>query len=291
MARNGSGTYSLPAGNPVVSGTTISSTVQNNTMSDIATALTQSIASTGVTTPTANLPMGNFRHTGVGNATALSQYASATDVQNGSIVVLSSVAGTNTITATAPLSMAAYAAGQTFRFTAANTITGATTINLNGLGAKAITKLGTLALVPNDIVAGQVVQITYDGTQFQMAQTPGANFFIGNTTRDLSLATGTQAITGVGFKPRAVLILAGKQNTNTLSLGWATSSASGYVFNNIPGGGLWWVDSGAVGIQITGVADQQAIALQSMDSDGFTLSWTKTGAPSGATVITYLAIR
>ena len=39
MSRNGSGTYSLPSGNPVVTGTTISSTWANNTLTDIATAL------------------------------------------------------------------------------------------------------------------------------------------------------------------------------------------------------------------------------------------------------------
>lgn len=41
--RNSSGTHSLPAGNPVVSGTTISSTVHNATMSDISTELTNSL--------------------------------------------------------------------------------------------------------------------------------------------------------------------------------------------------------------------------------------------------------
>lgn len=49
MARNGSGTYSLVAGNPVVSGTTISSTTHNNTMTDIATALTDSVDKDGQT--------------------------------------------------------------------------------------------------------------------------------------------------------------------------------------------------------------------------------------------------
>lgn len=43
-SRNSSGTFSLPTGNPVVSGTTISSTVHNNTMSDIATELTDSLS-------------------------------------------------------------------------------------------------------------------------------------------------------------------------------------------------------------------------------------------------------
>ena len=55
MARNGSGTYSLPGGNPVVTGTTISSTVHNTTMSDIATAITASLAKDGQTVLTGPL--------------------------------------------------------------------------------------------------------------------------------------------------------------------------------------------------------------------------------------------
>lgn len=47
MPRNASGTYSLPAGNPVVTGTTISSVWANTTLSDIGTALTGSLARNG----------------------------------------------------------------------------------------------------------------------------------------------------------------------------------------------------------------------------------------------------
>ncbi len=57
MSRNGSGTYSLPAGNPVVTGTTISSTWANNTLTDIASALTDSVAADGQTPMTGNLDM------------------------------------------------------------------------------------------------------------------------------------------------------------------------------------------------------------------------------------------
>jgi len=49
MSRNGSGTYTLPSGNPVVTGTTISSAWANNTLTDIATALSGSIAADGQT--------------------------------------------------------------------------------------------------------------------------------------------------------------------------------------------------------------------------------------------------
>jgi len=65
MSRNGSGTYNLPAGNPVVTGTTITSTWANNTLNDIATALTGSVAADGQTTMSGNLNMGNNEITNV----------------------------------------------------------------------------------------------------------------------------------------------------------------------------------------------------------------------------------
>ena len=57
MSRNGSGTYTLPAGNPVVTNTTISSTWANTTLTDIASALTGSVAADGQTPMTGSLNM------------------------------------------------------------------------------------------------------------------------------------------------------------------------------------------------------------------------------------------
>lgn len=45
--RNGSGSYSLPAGNPVVSGTTVESTWANNTLADVAVEITSSLDRSG----------------------------------------------------------------------------------------------------------------------------------------------------------------------------------------------------------------------------------------------------
>lgn len=168
MPRNGSGTYSLPSGNPVVTGTTISSTTHNSTMSDLATAMTASIAKDGQTVPSANLPMGGYKHTNVASATARTEYCTAGQAQDNTFDWLSSVSGADTITATAPISMAAYAAGQCFRFTSAGANTGAVTLNVNAIGAKSLTKNGTTALAAGDIPNGAVVEIVYDGTQFQV---------------------------------------------------------------------------------------------------------------------------
>ena len=192
MARNGSGVYALPAGNPVVTGTTISSTWANNTLNDISSALTASLAYDGQTTPVANLPMGGYIHTGVGSATLRTNYASAAQVQDGTLTYLTSVTGTDTITALAPVSMTAYAAGQSFRFiaTGANATTGVT-ININGIGAKSVTKNGTTPLAIGDISSGSIVTIDYDGTQFQISGILSGNF------TNLS-ASGTVTFSGTG---------------------------------------------------------------------------------------------
>jgi cobalamin biosynthesis Mg chelatase CobN len=80
MSRNGSGTYTLPAGNPVVTGTTISSTWANSTLTNIASALTDSLAADGQTTATGNLKMGNNRVTGMADGIASTDAASVAQV-------------------------------------------------------------------------------------------------------------------------------------------------------------------------------------------------------------------
>lgn len=66
MSRNGTGQYSLPnTVNPVVTDTTITSTWANTTLDDIATELTNSLPRDGQAAPTANLPMGGYKLTGL----------------------------------------------------------------------------------------------------------------------------------------------------------------------------------------------------------------------------------
>jgi hypothetical protein len=190
MARNGSGTYSLPAGNPVTTGTTISSTWANNTLSDIATALTNSVASDGQTTPTANLPMGGFAHTNTGNATVRTMYASAGQVQDGTFTYLTSVSGTNAITAVGAVGMSAYATGQLFTFVSAGANTGATTLNINSIGAKAITKNGSTALASGDIASGAAVQVFYDGTEFQLISSAAGTVSYASTAGSIANSGG-----------------------------------------------------------------------------------------------------
>ena len=67
MSRNGSGTYTLPAGNPVVTGTVISTTWANNTMNDLASAMTDSVAADGQTPMTGPLNLNSNKVINVAN--------------------------------------------------------------------------------------------------------------------------------------------------------------------------------------------------------------------------------
>lgn len=168
MAFNGSGTFSLIAGNPVVTGTVISSTWANNTLTDIASnGLSNCLTKDGQTTPTANIPLGGFKITGLAAGTSATDAANISQIQNSKGTLLSTVAGTNTITAQATPTLTAYASGQEFSFVVANTNTGATTINIDSLGAKNIFARG-VALGGNELFATALYKIVYDGTQFNL---------------------------------------------------------------------------------------------------------------------------
>jgi len=64
---NGSGTFVISgSGLPFVTGTTISSTVANQLNTDLAVGLSTCITIDGQSTPTANIPMGGYKITGLG---------------------------------------------------------------------------------------------------------------------------------------------------------------------------------------------------------------------------------
>lgn len=173
MPRNGSGVFSPPGANyPAVSGALITAVNRNAVDADIATALTGSIAVNGESVVTNNIPMAGNKLTGLGAATTATDAATLAQVQSGVSQVLGSVSGVDTITATLSPTLAAYALGNTFRFVSAGANTGAVTININGLGAKAVTKNGSTALAAGDIPSGTVAEIVYDGARFQLNNKP-----------------------------------------------------------------------------------------------------------------------
>ncbi len=205
MSFNGSGVFQInTAGQPVVSGTVISSTAFNALTADLATGLSTCVTKDGQTTPTANLPMANYKFTGLGAGTDAGDSATLGQVQSTVVKLIGSVSGTDTITGSLTPALTAYAAGQMFYFVAAGDNTGAVTLNINSLGAKNVTKNGSTALVAGEIKSGQTVTVIYDGTRFQMVNpvvlgltgiTSSTVTALGSGAGDsVTSATGTTAI-------------------------------------------------------------------------------------------------
>ena len=199
MSYNGSGTFNInSAGQPVVSGTVISSTAFNALTADLGTGLSTALTKDGQTTPTANIPMGTYKITGLGAGTAATDAARVSQIQNFSTSTLITVAGTDTITGTVSPSLTAYTAGQIFSFVVGTTNTGAVTLNIDGLGAKAVTRTGAIALVAGGMVTGQIALVEYDGTRFQLLDPNAFTDLLISGALTYGGVTLTNAVTGTG---------------------------------------------------------------------------------------------
>ena len=199
MSYNGSGTFNInSAGQPVVSGTVISSTAFNALTADLATGLSTALTKDGQTTPTANISLGTYKITNLGVGTAATDAARVSQLQNFSTATLITVAGTDTITGTVSPSLTAYTAGQIFSFVVGTTNTGAVTLNIDGLGAKAVTRTGAIALVAGGMVTGQVALVEYDGTRFQLLDPNAFTDLLISGALTYGGVTLTNAVTGTG---------------------------------------------------------------------------------------------
>jgi hypothetical protein len=92
---------------------------------------------------------------------------------NGSIITTGSG---NAYVLAAARTIASYAQGQVFMFEANHANTGASTLNVDSVGAKAIVKHNDTALAAGDLEAGQIVFVAYEATadNFQMLSPPSA---------------------------------------------------------------------------------------------------------------------
>ncbi len=89
-------------------------------------------------------------------------------IQAGTLIYAADGGGTDAYAITLNPVPAAYVAGMVINFKANTANTTGATLNVNGLGAKAILKEHDQVLATGDIEAGQFVTVIYDGTQWQM---------------------------------------------------------------------------------------------------------------------------
>lgn len=123
--------------------------------------------------------------------------------------------GTDAYAITVTPTPTAYVTGQVFRFKAGTANTGACTLNVDSLGAKTIKTKYNADTVTGDILANQIVEVVYDGTNFQM-QSPSSAAL---TTFASGVSAGGASTTltiahGLGVTPKFIKIFTQWQNSS-----------------------------------------------------------------------------
>ncbi len=125
------------------------------------------------------------------------KHANVFDIQNNPWTT-AQTSGTNTYAAALAVTLLGYAAYQRFSIKMGITNTGASTLNVDGNGAKTIKKRdnsGALTdVVAGDLVLGNIYEVMYDGTYMQLLGAVGG----GSTITEISSATASSS-TSIDF--------------------------------------------------------------------------------------------
>jgi hypothetical protein len=170
-------------------GTKITAAHHDTNDDDLATGINTCITKDGQNAFTGAADLGSQKITALGDGTAHTDGLNIGQVQDGFGVFQATDSGSaNTYAIALSPAVTAYAAGQMFTFKAANANSGASTLNVNGLGTKDLKKNHDVALASGDIEQNALVTAAYDGTQFQVISQLGN---AGGTMDDWVISDGS----------------------------------------------------------------------------------------------------
>ena len=126
------------------------------------------------------------------------------------------------------------------------------------------------------------------GNDARLAQ---GQFKIGTFTRAMTAASGDVSYTGVGFQPNNILFLA-HSTSGSISTGM-DNGTSRYAVTTWGKTVPYYSHTAYLSVSmIQSVTQLQTALVKSFDSDGFTLTWTRTGTPSaGDGTVYYMAFK
>lgn len=227
-------------------------------------------------------------------AASAANFPIASQVQNQVFNTLSSNLGTNAITArVAALPLAAYAVGQVFTFLPTQRNTGSATLNIDALGSGVLKSYGQL-LMGGELGSGAAsVRVSAIGAQpiLDLLNPKARPPAIGTFTRDISTASGNQSVTGLGGKPKWIMFAAAVSTGAAQSCVGVDDGTNRWVWNNLTASaaGTFQLQTASSLILQTSGGDLASAIVASFDTDGFTLTWTKTGAPTSTATIGFVA--
>lgn len=108
-------------------------------------------------------------------------------------------------------------------------------------------------------------------------------------TRDLVAASGDVSYTGVGFTPTGIHSI-GTVGTFALSVGFADSSKTAHNIIS-PAINTFEISPSLILLYILNANNYQYAIIKTYDADGFTLTWTKGGSPTGTAQLRFLCFR
>jgi hypothetical protein len=108
-------------------------------------------------------------------------------------------------------------------------------------------------------------------------------------TRDMTAAGEDVAYTGVGFRPTALIAISAITASFPFCVGMADSAKATSTIQNYEAD-VMNRDTGLIRIATAGSVEQLAV-VKSYDADGFTLTWTKSRAPTGTASITVICFK
>lgn len=137
--------------------------------------------------------------------------------------------------------------------------------------------------------AGTDGTITYDVSEDAFTIS-GSRVAIGAFTRDTATASGTQAVTGVGFVPVAVQFTMAEAGSDERSWGDDDGTNTEVIAFQVDADN--WLVSAARSIYAveSGTAHYSG-TITTLGADGFTITWVKTGTPTGTITVNYLAYK
>lgn len=113
-------------------------------------------------------------------------------------------------------------------------------------------------------------------------------------TRDISTANGTQAVTGVGFKPSHAIFITAVASTpsdlSSIGIDNSTIQAALTNYNNI-NAGQWYLNTGGSVVVTLSSGNIYSGKVTTWGADGCTITWVKTGSPTGTIAIYGLFFR
>ena len=143
---------------------------------DLATGINSCINKDGSNAMTGAMNMGSQKISSLADGVAHTDAVNAGQIQDGGLIFQASDTGSaNTYAIALTPAVTAYVAGQVFHFKAANASSGASTLNVNALGAKNIKKKNDQDIAAGDIEQNAIVSVIYDGTSFQMLSQLGTS--------------------------------------------------------------------------------------------------------------------